>query len=82
MSKLYSWSDWQKWQELYFWEDCFAVIAFLRSVKITTVSAAGIKNVQTIEVNEKVPIYNLAGQRVGKDYKGVVIQNGKKFIKK
>lgn len=28
------------------------------------------------------PIYNLAGQRVGKDYKGVVIQNGKKFIKK
>ena len=56
--------------------------AFLRSVKITTVSATGIKNVQTIEVNEKAPIYNLAGQRVGKDYKGVVIQNGKKFIKK
>ena len=56
--------------------------AFLRSVKIITVSAAGIKNVQTIEVNEKAPIYNLAGQRVGKDYKGVVVQNGKKFIKK
>ena len=56
--------------------------AFLRSVKITTVSATGIKNVQTIEVNEKAPIYNLTGQRVGKDYKGVVIQNGKKFIKK
>lgn len=56
--------------------------AFLRSVKITTVSATGIKNVQTIEVNEKALIYNLAGQRVGKDYKGVVIQNGKKFIKK
>ena len=47
-----------------------------------TVSAVGIKNVQTIEVNEKAPIYNLAGQRVGKDYTGVVIQNGKKFIKK
>ena len=56
--------------------------AFLRSVTITSVTAAGIKNVQTIEVNEKAPIYNLAGQRVGKDYKGVVIQNGKKFIKK
>ncbi|WP_455079430.1 hypothetical protein [Prevotella melaninogenica] len=56
--------------------------AFLRSVKIITVSAAGIKNVQTIEVNEKALIYNLAGQRVGKDYKGVVVQNGKKFIKK
>ena len=56
--------------------------AFLRSVTITSVTAAGIKNVQTIEVNENAPIYNLAGQRVGKDYKGVVIQNGKKFIKK
>ena len=56
--------------------------AFLRSVTITSVTAAGIKNVQTIEVNENAPIYNLAGQRVSKDYKGVVIQNGKKFIKK
>ena len=56
--------------------------AFLRSVTITTVSAAGIKNVQTIEVNEKAPVYNLAGQRVSKDYKGVVIQNGKKFVRK
>ena len=28
------------------------------------------------------PMYNLAGQRVGKNYKGVVIQNGKKFINK
>ncbi|WP_455261320.1 hypothetical protein [Prevotella jejuni] len=56
--------------------------AFLRSVTITTVSATGIKNVQTIEVNENAPIYNLAGQRVSKDYKGVVIQNGKKFVRK
>lgn len=28
------------------------------------------------------PMYNLAGQRVDKSYKGVVIQNGKKVIKK
>ncbi len=28
------------------------------------------------------PMYNLAGQRVGSNYKGVVIQNGKKYIKK
>lgn len=27
------------------------------------------------------PVYNLAGQRVGKDYKGIVIKNGKKYIK-
>ena len=27
-------------------------------------------------------IYNLAGQKVGKDYKGLVIKNGKKMIQK
>ena len=43
---------------------------------------AGIKEVNNGTVNENVPIYNLAGQRVGKDCKGVGIQNGKKFIKK
>lgn len=43
---------------------------------------AGINKVSNGTVKEKAPIYNLAGQRVGKDYKGVVIQNGKKFIKK
>jgi hypothetical protein len=26
------------------------------------------------------PMYNVAGQRVGKNYRGVVLQNGKKFI--
>ena len=26
------------------------------------------------------PIYNLAGQRVGKDYKGIIIVNGKKYL--
>ena len=26
------------------------------------------------------PMYNLSGQRVGKDYKGIVIQNGKKVV--
>ena len=36
-------------------------------------------------INEKVkdtPLYNIAGQRVGKDYKGLVIQNGKKYLMK
>ena len=32
--------------------------------------------------NNAQPIYNLSGQRVDKNYKGVVIQNGKKFINK
>ena len=35
----------------------------------------------SIVVNDNAPMYNLAGQRVSDSYKGVVIQNGKKFIK-
>ena len=34
------------------------------------------------KVNANAPIYNLAGQKVSKSYKGVVIQNGKKFVQK
>ena len=31
---------------------------------------------------DDAPMYNLSGQRVDKNYKGIVIQNGKKMIKK
>lgn len=34
------------------------------------------------EKNVNAPIYNLSGQRVDAQYKGVVIQNGKKFMQK
>ena len=34
------------------------------------------------QIPADAPRYNLAGQRVGKDYKGVVIVKGKKFIQK
>lgn len=46
--------------------------------------AAGIKKVTTenTTLNENAPIYNLAGQRVSKSYKGVVIQNGRKRLNK
>lgn len=37
----------------------------------------------TIEIGEEeVPLFNLAGQRVGKDYKGIVVKNGKKYVNK
>lgn len=32
------------------------------------------------ELDENAPVYNLSGQRVSKDTKGILIQNGKKFI--
>lgn len=34
------------------------------------------------EVNSDAPVYNLAGQRVNENVKGILIQNGKKFIRK
>lgn len=34
------------------------------------------------EFNVNAPMYNLAGQQVTKAYKGVILQNGKKFINK
>lgn len=45
-------------------------------------SATGINAVKTVTIDDNSPIYNVAGQRVGKDYKGLVIQNGRKFILK
>ena len=42
----------------------------------------GINNITTDATLENAPAYNLAGQKVGKEYKGVVIKAGKKFIQK
>ena len=39
-------------------------------------------NAVNAEKNVNAPIYNLSGQRVDAQYKGVVIQNGKKFLQK
>ena len=40
-------------------------------------------NINVVKAAENnAPAYNLAGQQVGKDYKGVVIQNGRKVINK
>lgn len=41
-------------------------------------------NNQQLKVNDQLRNvnYNLAGQRVGEDYKGIVINNGKKYLRK
>ena len=44
--------------------------------KVTAIDALMGKAVPTTDA----PLYNVAGQRVNKDYKGIVIQNGKKYI--
>ena len=43
---------------------------------------AGVNGIEANAEETNAPIYNLAGQKVTKSYKGVVIQGGKKFINK
>jgi len=43
---------------------------------------SGIINVKEDAAKSNDAIYNLAGQRVSKDYKGIVVKNGKKYITK
>lgn len=45
-------------------------------------NTTGVKNVKNTMAEGSNEIYNLSGQRVGKDYKGVVIKNGRKMIQK
>ena len=45
-------------------------------------NTTGIQAIQQNSVKADGIMYSLSGQRVGKDYKGIVICNGKKMIKK
>lgn len=45
-------------------------------------TTTGITNITAEEAAKNAPVYNLAGQKVTKAYKGVVIKNGKKMIQK
>ena len=40
-----------------------------------------VRNIDNVNLND-APIYNLSGQRVTKETKGVLIQNGRKFVNK
>ena len=53
----------------------------LFDVTITYESIVGIKEVKGNK-QQNDAIYNIAGQRVAKDYKGLVIKNGKKYLVK
>jgi len=44
--------------------------------------ADGIESVKTAAVKADAAAYNLAGQKVAADYKGLVIVDGKKMIRK
>lgn len=42
----------------------------------------GIQNAGNNQAETTAPVYNLSGQRVNENYKGVVIRNGRKYINK
>ena len=49
-------------------------IGLTREPELNTVDAIELQNA---DETDKTPVYNLAGQRVTKAYKGIVIRNGK-----
>lgn len=53
----------------------------LGGVKIEA-AATGLENIEAAELDVNAPMYNVLGQQVGTEYKGVVIQNGQKFLVK
>lgn len=52
----------------------------IKSIKRVTTTATGISKVENLEEAKDGKSFNLAGQQVGKNYKGVVIKNGKKMV--
>ena len=52
----------------------------ISSIEFTPVNATGISTINAAEKVSNGAIYNLAGQKVANDYKGLVIKNGKKMI--
>ena len=51
----------------------------LTAEEATPTGISSIENGQ-LTIDNDAPAYNLAGQKVGKNYKGIVIKNGKKYI--
>ena len=50
--------------------------------KFTPSEGSGISTVKAAAEDADAPVYNLAGQKVDKSFKGVVVKNGKKMIQK
>lgn len=55
----------------------------IKSIKrIISSTTTGISKVENLKVAQDGKAFNLAGQQVGKGYKGIVIKNGKKMVLK
>lgn len=51
-------------------------------VAVMAASTTGISNISAAEASKQAEVYNLSGQRVDASYKGVVVRNGRKYLRK
>lgn len=51
-------------------------------VAVMAASTTGISNISAEETSKQVEVYNLSGQSVDASYKGIVVRNGRKYLRK
>lgn len=51
-------------------------------VAVMAASTTGISNISAEETSKQAEVYNLSGQRVDASYKGIVVRNGRKYLRK
>lgn len=51
-------------------------------VAVMAASTTGISNISAEEASKQAEVYNQSGQRVDASYKGIVVRNGRKYLRK
>lgn len=51
-------------------------------VAVMAASTTDISNISAAEASKQAEVYNLSGQRVDASYKGIVVRNGRKYLRK
>lgn len=51
-------------------------------VAVMAASTTSISNIPAEEASQQAEVYNLSGQRVDASYKGIVVRNGRKYLRK
>lgn len=51
-------------------------------VAVMAASTTGISNISAEKASKQAEVYNLSGQRVDASYKGIVVRNGRKYLRK
>ena len=62
--------------------DAFRAYISVPSTALSTAASRSIDEIQNAQSSSAQATYDVAGKRVGKNYKGVVVSNGKKMIQK